>query len=58
MTYDYASRSAWIDRLDETASPAGYDLCADHVERFGVPSGWSRTDRRVPATTPFDRLAV
>lgn len=57
MTYDYATRAAWIDRLDEDASPAGYDLCDHHAESLGVPSGWTRTDRRAP-TSPFERLAV
>lgn len=58
MTYDYKARSTWIDELDADASPAGYDLCADHADRLGVPSGWSRTDRRAPAGSPFTRLAV
>ena len=57
MTYDYASRAAWIDRLDEEQSPAGYDLCDDHAQRLGVPSGWTRSDRRDPAPV-FDRVAV
>lgn len=57
MTYDYASRSAWIDRLDEDESPAGYDLCNDHAARLGVPSGWTRSDRRGPGPL-FDRVAV
>ncbi len=56
MTYDYSTRSTWIDPLDADASLAGYDLCALHAERLGVPSGWSRTDRRQPA--PFSRVAV
>ena len=58
MTYDYRARSTWIDELDSDASPAGYDLCAHHADRLGVPSGWSRTDRRAPAGSPFTRLAV
>ena len=57
MTYDYGSRRVWIDELDAEASPAGYDLCADHADRMAVPSGWSRTDRRSP-TSPFTRVAV
>ncbi len=57
MTYDYASRSTWIDQLDVDASPAGYDLCEAHAERLGVPSGWTRTDRRQPPS-PFSRVAV
>lgn len=57
MTYDYAARATWIDRLDDDASPAGYDLCDDHAEHLGVPSGWTRTDRRDPGSV-FDRVAV
>lgn len=58
MTYDYRARQAWIDGLDAERSPAGYDLCAGHADRLGVPSGWSRTDRRAPTDSPFTRLAV
>ncbi len=58
MTYDYRARHVWIDGLDADASPAGYDLCGDHADRLGVPSGWSRTDRRPSAPSPFARLAV
>ncbi|MDQ3306161.1 MAG: DUF3499 family protein [Actinomycetota bacterium] len=57
MTYDYGTRSTWVDELDVDASPAGYDLCETHAERLGVPSGWTRTDRRQPAS-PFSRVAV
>lgn len=57
MTYDYATRSAWIDQLDADASPAGYDLCDAHADGLGVPSGWTRSDRRAPAS-PFARVAV
>ncbi|MGI8758339.1 MAG: DUF3499 family protein [Acidimicrobiales bacterium] len=52
MTYDYGARRAWLDELDADASPAGYDLCADHADRLGVPSGWTRSDRRRPAAPP------
>ncbi|MDP9005396.1 MAG: DUF3499 family protein [Actinomycetota bacterium] len=58
MTYDYAGRCVWLDELDPEASPAGYDLCTDHADRLAVPSGWSRTDRRPSAPSPFARLAV
>ncbi len=57
MTYDYANRSAWIDQLDAEASPAGYDLCDTHADNLGVPSGWTRSDRRAPPS-PFARVAV
>jgi Protein of unknown function (DUF3499) len=46
MTYDYASRTAWVDDLTEVSSPAGYDLCGPHTAAFSVPRGWTRSDRR------------
>jgi len=46
MTYDYASRTAWVDDLAEIASPAAYDLCTAHARAFSVPQGWTRSDRR------------
>lgn len=58
MTYDYSSRCVWIDGLDADESPAGYDLCEDHADRLGVPSGWSRTDRRPPTPSALTSVAV
>lgn len=55
MTYDYGNRTAWVDALSVAPLPQGYDLCADHADRLGVPQGWTSTDRR-PAYLP-DRLA-
>ena len=49
MTYDYASRTAWVDDLTEVESPAGYDLCTAHARAFSVPQGWTRSDRRAAA---------
>jgi hypothetical protein len=46
MSYDYASRTAWVDDLLEVRSPAGYDLCGPHTTAFSVPQGWTRSDRR------------
>lgn len=57
MTYGYAARAAWIDDLDLDGSPSGYDLCAEHADRLGVPQGWERTDRRVAARALFSRRA-
>jgi hypothetical protein len=57
MTYDYASRTAWVDHLAAESSPAGYDLCPTHGDRLGVPQGWSRSDRRVTVRSLVDRLA-
>ena len=55
LTYHYASRTAWLDDLDDEAHPAGYDLCAQHADRFGVPLGWTRDDRR-HSTPPAEPL--
>lgn len=57
MTYDYGTRTAWLDDLAEIASPAGYDLCTPHARAFSVPQGWTRSDRRAaarPATAGDD----
>lgn len=48
LTYDYAGRTAVIDRLS-APHPMQYDLCEVHAERLSVPNGWQRIDRRVPA---------
>jgi hypothetical protein len=57
MTYDYASRTAWVDDLSGEASPGGYDLCPSHADRLGVPQGWTGADRRVRVVSLVDRLA-
>lgn len=46
MTYGYDVRTAWVDDLDPAHAPSGYDLCADHADRLGVPQGWDLADRR------------
>jgi hypothetical protein len=46
LTYHYASRSAWLDDLDGELEPASYELCGLHADRFTVPMGWEREDRR------------
>lgn len=59
MTYDYASRTAWLDDLAPESDPNQYDLCPAHADRLAVPMGWSRTDRRATAVRPlFARVAV
>ena len=59
MTYDYASRTAWLDDLAAEPDPNQYDLCPAHAERLSVPQGWARTDRRASAVRPlFARVAV
>lgn len=59
MTYDYASRSVWLDDLADDPDPNHYDLCPTHADRLAVPQGWDRTDRRATAVRPlFARVAV
>jgi hypothetical protein len=54
LTYDYANRTAWVERLDAEAHPMRYDLCTDHANALRVPQGWVLQDRRVryPAALP------
>ncbi len=54
LTYDYASRTSWIERLNDEAHPMHYDLCAGHADSLRVPQGWALQDRRVlyPASVP------
>ena len=47
LTYDYASRTAWVELLNDEAHPMRYDLCADHADALTVPNGWALQDRRV-----------
>lgn len=59
MSYDYASRTVWLDDLAAETDPNAYDLCPIHADRQGVPQGWNRTDRRVTVVRPmFNRIAV
>ena len=59
MSYDYASRTVWVDDLATDVDPNRYDLCPTHADRQGVPQGWNRTDRRVTVVRPiFTRIAV
>jgi hypothetical protein len=46
LTYHYASRTAWLDELDGQPDPSSYELCGQHADRFTVPLGWNREDRR------------
>lgn len=50
LTFEYASGTAWLSDLFVEPSPVAYDLCARHAERFSVPRGWDRVDRR--SSTP------
>ncbi|MET0904230.1 MAG: DUF3499 family protein [Acidimicrobiales bacterium] len=46
LTYDYASRTAWMEHLGDEAHPMRYDLCPDHAGGLTVPKGWALQDRR------------
>jgi hypothetical protein len=46
LTFEYGSRTAWLSDLAAEPTSPGYDLCAAHAERFTVPRGWDRVDRR------------
>jgi hypothetical protein len=62
LTFAYAQREAWIERLQERVEPQAYDLCANHASRTRPPHGWSFRDRRPeeerrigsPPVTPAD----
>jgi hypothetical protein len=47
LTYDYANRSAWLDRLTTEGHPMTHDLCDRHAGSLSVPRGWRLDDRRV-----------
>jgi hypothetical protein len=47
LTYDYANRVAWVDRLADDDHPMTHDLCDRHADRLSVPQGWRLEDRRV-----------
>lgn len=53
MSYDYASRTVWLDDLVDELDPNQYDLCPTHADGLGVPQGWDRTDRRVTTVRPL-----
>jgi hypothetical protein len=46
LTYDYASRAAWLERLAPEPHPMTHDLCNDHAARLSVPRGWRLEDTR------------
>ena len=48
MTYEYASRTVWVDSPGEDADPSVWCLCATHADRLTVPVGWACNDRRTP----------
>ena len=58
LTYRYASRTVWIDNLDEEREPSAYDLCANHAAKLKVPVGWALEDRRTPIIPLRPSIAV
>ncbi len=46
LTFAYAERQAWIERLQDAKEPQAYDLCATHAGRTRPPHGWQLRDRR------------
>jgi len=58
LTFHYLDRQVWMDNLDEEPDPTGYDLCARHSERQGVPLGWVLDDRRTPIIPLRSSIAV
>jgi hypothetical protein len=56
LSYDYATRTAWIDPLTEPA-PGAWAICAAHADGLKVPVGWGLHDRRRPLMTVQGSLA-
>jgi hypothetical protein len=46
LTFRYASREAWLERLTVEPTPEAYDLCSSHAARTQPPHGWQLRDRR------------
>jgi hypothetical protein len=47
LTYHYANRTAWVERLSPEPHPMTHDLCERHADNLSVPQGWRLEDRRV-----------
>jgi hypothetical protein len=56
LTYDYATRTAWLDPLGEPILGA-WTVCAMHADGLKVPVGWGLHDRRRPLTSLQGTLA-
>ncbi len=54
LTFAYAQREAWLERLHDTDEPQAYDLCGTHASRTRPPHGWSLRDRRPPEERDID----
>lgn len=48
LSYDYASRTVWLEAVHTEAHPANHDLCTRHADRLSPPNGWRLEDRRAP----------
>jgi hypothetical protein len=58
LTYEYASRTVWLDELLAEPDPSAYDLCSTHADNLRVPQGWTRDDRRGTLRFLPQRIAV
>lgn len=57
LTYDYASRTVWLDHLGE--GPEGsWGMCPTHAESLTVPVGWALSDRRRSSLGIHPAIAV
>jgi hypothetical protein len=45
LTYDYATRTAWLDPPSEPILGA-WSICITHADGLKVPVGWGLVDRR------------
>jgi len=46
LSFDYATRRAWLHDPPDPPDPASYDLCSAHAARFRPPRGWEVEDHR------------
>lgn len=46
LSFRYATREAWLEKLHDESSPATYDLCGSHADRTRPPTGWGIVDER------------
>lgn len=46
LSFRYATREAWLEKLHDEDSPASYDLCGSHADRTRPPAGWAIVDER------------
>jgi len=58
LTYDYATRHAWLDDGPDGDGGDRWALCRLHAARLRAPQGWAQVDRRgAPAGDPGPALA-